>query len=405
MGRTIELTWVCSSCQQRNLGRFKVCQKCGNPKDASEKFEMPGDTRAAVSVVDPTLLAQANAGRDWRCTYCGSDQRRSDGACAVCGAGIASGKQTNEPVAASPLAAARVPDFRRGNSILAGCAATLVFSCMGVCGLGTYSTWRENQPRDAVVSRREWHHEVHVDRYRVFAREGFAESRPASAFDVRAMGQRHHHDEQVFDHMETVSYLSREQQGTETETYTEQVSCGEDCTDLPQSCHEVCSDNGNGFAECHDVCSGGGRSCTPRTCSETRTRQVPHFVDVPRTREEPRYRAVPRSAEWYSYRVWDWGEDRVLRTAGTSEAPRWPSPAEIHLGAGLGEGERERERRQSTYALELRDGAGRTYPVPNPSEGDFARYGTGSHHTIHAPNGTLLEVLDDPARRASMPAR
>lgn len=58
--RIIEMTWRCSACQHRNLGRDKSCQRCGNPKDASEPFEMPEDPARAASVADPHLLRMAS---------------------------------------------------------------------------------------------------------------------------------------------------------------------------------------------------------------------------------------------------------------------------------------------------------------------------------------------------------
>jgi ribosomal protein L37E len=45
--RQIEMTWTCSSCGQQNLGRHKTCQQCGDPKDKSEKYEIPKDTAGA----------------------------------------------------------------------------------------------------------------------------------------------------------------------------------------------------------------------------------------------------------------------------------------------------------------------------------------------------------------------
>jgi hypothetical protein len=80
------MTWRCSGCKRQNLGRYKSCQTCGNPKDASEEFEMPADTTLAPTVTDPTLLRMATAGPDWRCRFCGGDQRRSDQTCVSCGA-------------------------------------------------------------------------------------------------------------------------------------------------------------------------------------------------------------------------------------------------------------------------------------------------------------------------------
>src|SRR3954471_7963181 len=84
--RHIEMTWRCSVCKTQNLGRFKNCQGCGKPKDGSEGYEMPDDPASAASVTDAALLRMATAGPDWRCAYCNSDQRASDGNCGQCGA-------------------------------------------------------------------------------------------------------------------------------------------------------------------------------------------------------------------------------------------------------------------------------------------------------------------------------
>ena len=396
MSRKIELTWVCSSCQFRNLGRHKECQQCGNPKDDTEKYEMPGETRAVASVVDAKLLQQASAGADWRCRYCGSDQRRLDHRCAQCGADSSEGASVNEGVAApfsapQPVPRARSP--RRLGLLVAGVVGVLgalLFSCVA---FGALASWWSGRPREVRVAGTTWEQVVHVDRYRVFDREGFAEARSPGAFEVRSLGPRRHHDEQVFDHLETVHFTELVQDGYDTETYSERVSCGEDCTTTPETCHEVCTNDNNGFASCSDVCSGGGQSCSTRYCDEARTRQVPRFRDEPRTREEPRYRAEPRFAEWFAYKEWAWGEDRVLREAGADTASRWPSPAAIHLAVGLRQGELERERREARYAVRFADDDGDSYALVPASEPDFARFPLGSRHRIRASGGQVEAVL------------
>jgi len=415
MARTIELTWTCSSCQTKNLGRYKVCQRCGSPKDASESFEMPGDSRAVASVTDPALLARAHAGRDWRCTYCGFDQLRSDAHCARCGASATTGVEThggpNVAGGGPAVDVARLfTGFGRGPwgvrsrpsaesvakvALATGAAAFVVFASCVALAFGM-RMWT-NRARDIVVASTSWERVVHVDRYRVFSREGFAEARPAGSFDVRSLGPRHHHDEAILDHYETVAYTERVQDGFDTETYTENVACGQDCTSLPESCHEECTDNGNGFASCHDVCSGGGQTCSPRYCMETRTRQVPRFRDDPRTRQEPRYRYEPRSAEWFAWSEWAWGEDRVVRASGHDDRPRWPSADEERLGVRLGEGERERERREARYGVVLRDEDGSTYALTPETEDDFLRYPPRGRLRARIVNGTpmLLGPRDD----------
>ncbi|MCC6877544.1 MAG: hypothetical protein IT378_24770 [Sandaracinaceae bacterium] len=339
MGRTttrkIEMTWRCSSCGERNLGRYTKCTRCGDPKDATERYEMPGNTRAAPSVTDAGLLRLATAGPTWQCGYCGSHQRALDGSCAQCGASKKEGATLNPtPPSDRELAAAVAswrPRWSRTKKIVvassAGGAVVLALVLFFVL------TPKEVDARVASVR---WEHLVHVDRWRIWEREGFAESVPATAFDRRALGERHHHDEQVLD-------------GYDTETYYEQVACGEDCHDEPEHCYESCSDDGNGFATCTEHCSGGGRSCSTRYCSEARTRQV------------PRYRSVPVYRTWYAYRVWDWGLDRTVRAGGAGNETHWPSDSEVALNVSCGEGERERTRRATRYEVSFRDEDGETY--------------------------------------------
>jgi hypothetical protein len=58
--RYIEMTWACSACAERNLGRHVACQRCGKAK-TNEEYEMPADVEQAASVQDAELLRMAAA--------------------------------------------------------------------------------------------------------------------------------------------------------------------------------------------------------------------------------------------------------------------------------------------------------------------------------------------------------
>src|SRR5262245_29907288 len=145
--RQIEMTWRCTSCGAQNLGRHSVCQGCGNPKDESEAYEMPADPSAAASVVDPALLRMARAGANWRCRYCGSDQRAFDGTCAQCGASQGEGRSTAarpEPIVARPLAPVQ-PRLRLPFPVvIAGVVAVVVG--LALCGMGLMVRKRSRPP-------------------------------------------------------------------------------------------------------------------------------------------------------------------------------------------------------------------------------------------------------------------
>jgi hypothetical protein len=287
--RHIEMTWRCRGCEHRNLGRFKVCTECGKPKD-DEPYEMPADTASAVTVTDADLLRMATAGPNWRCAYCGSTQRAYDGGCDHCGASAAPKPVTSaEPFWKRAQA--------RGPWAIVG---ALVVVCAGVPLL----VWNAHRPRtyNGVVTKIAWEQVIDVDRYANHDHEGFKENIPGGATDIVSVGDKLHHQEQVFDHMGTESYTVDVPDGYRTETYTDSSDCEQSCTTSAPICHEDCASSGNGFASCHQVCTGGSTSCAPKPgCGTTHTRQIAQTRSETSTREVPVYRNEPRYAEGFHY--------------------------------------------------------------------------------------------------------
>lgn len=378
---------------------------------------MPGDTRAAPSVKDPARLRMATAGANWSCSYCGAHVRAFDGSCGQCGASSSEGRQLRGGLRAvtaqrpSWSAAARAPvqpanpvppldAAHRVDRLLAAAPSALAPAAddleKRLRGGGAYALW--DSPRrwrwwaaigmllasvsgliywavqptefDVDVDEVSWTRRVVVERYQIRTRGGF--SVPAEALDQRSLGQRHHHDEQVLD-------------GYDTETYSEQVACGEDCTGgSPPSCYETCTPNGNGFATCTEHCSGGGGPvCTTRYCSETRTRQV------------PRYRAEPVYREYFSYRIWDWDEHRTLEEQGNDFAPRWPSDARVALNVAVGEGERERLRQEEEFAVRVAQADDRGMWLHPTDLEVFERLEPGTTHRLQRTVAGELSILLD----------
>jgi hypothetical protein len=324
--RQIEMSWVCSACGTSNLGRYQRCQNCNDPKDRSEKYVMPGDTAAAPTITDAALLKMAEAGKNWTCAYCGSHQRRLDGSCQQCGASIAQAlADIDKPEAQRkrPLWQ-RIKPWVKKHKIAVGVASAVLLIILIVM-------WsRREREYKAVVDGASWTQTISVERYQIWSRDGWRDSTPSGAFDVVSRGQQIHHYDSVLD-------------GYDTQYYTEQVACGQECRDVPESCHESCSDNGNGFATCTTRCTGGGQTCSTKYCSEQRSRQV------------PRYRQEPRYAEGIAYKIWDWGFHRKVDATGTDfKTLRWPTE-EARLGLGLVDPrEKERESRSGTYDVTLR---------------------------------------------------
>lgn len=77
--------WDCPSCNhKKNLGPNPTCAQCGRPRGPNIPFYT--DDSAPI-VEDPELVRRARAGADWKCKYCGADNRAGVMDCHQCGAG------------------------------------------------------------------------------------------------------------------------------------------------------------------------------------------------------------------------------------------------------------------------------------------------------------------------------
>jgi hypothetical protein len=389
--RKIEMWWQCGRCGTKNLGRDKVCTSCGDPKDPSERFQMPGDTARAPTVTDPSMLRKAHAGPDWACGRCGANVSALHPDCTQCGAPkprLASPSPQVQARRVGGLLAGLGMSFATALSIFVLVPVALILGGLSCC-VGT--VWLAGRPVDvaATVEHTSWERVVDVERYAVRAREGFTESRPQDAFEVESLGMRHHHDDKVVDHYKTETYTVQVPDGVDRVPFTERVKCGEDCVDLPEDCHETCKPDDNGFATCKTKCTGGGRRCTTRYCEEQRFREVPRTRPEVRTREVPVYRKVPVEREFFSWRVWAWAHQRAVVAKGEDSAPTWPSDEEVALGKGLAPGEDERERRRERYEVQLLGANGERYPVEVKTEAQFARFPLGSAHVVRLRGGQV----------------
>jgi hypothetical protein len=244
----------------------------------------------------------------------------------------------------------------------------------------------------AQVTAVSWTQTTYLDRWSVLDGEGFAESKPSDAFDVKTLGQRVHHYDKVLDRYDTETYTEQEPDGFDTQTYTERVACGQACTPSAPSCRQVCTPNGNGFATCRQECTPNAPSCATRYCDEPRTRQVPRTKMVTKTRQIPRYRDEPRMATYFAWHVWGWKEVKRETATGATIETRWPKLAsEVDAGA------KERERRTGVYRVSLVDYAERAREAQLFEERAFAAMTIGSWHVIRAndAHAAYAQIADD----------
>lgn len=418
--RIIELTWDCRSCKHENKGRFIVCERCGSPKDKNETYKMPSTPPPpAATVTDPALLRLANAGENWTCTFCGSHTRDLDGTCGQCGAGRAREATATPPEPASK----RWPRWAKPVALAAAFGLSfggwLAYEMRHVEPVVLTPPPPIRVPPApaktefaATVERVSWTRTILVEKWQLVAHEGFTEDAPEGALQVSAAGMRVHHYEDVYDHDETVYDDVAVPDGHRSESYTERVSCGQDCKTTPRVCHpvctrttrtcrSVCTSKGNGFASCRDVCSGGTESCrqectggtstcTTKYCNETRTKQIPKTRTERRARVVKRYRKEPRNAAWSTWKTWEWAPVREVKDEGDDVAPRWPDAGSVALRdaeAPRAGDEREQRTESMQVVLRVEDGTTRIF-VPS-SEEELAKLAPGTQHEIEIEGGKI----------------
>ncbi|GAB4447390.1 MAG: hypothetical protein Kow0031_29970 [Anaerolineae bacterium] len=84
----VELEWHCPNCSTRNPGSRKTCSSCGMPQPEDIQFEQQAQEKI---ITDEAKLAQAQAGPDIHCYYCGSRNPGNAESCSQCGANLKEG--------------------------------------------------------------------------------------------------------------------------------------------------------------------------------------------------------------------------------------------------------------------------------------------------------------------------
>lgn len=370
--RIVEGTWQCASCgTQGVLGRHKTCPSCGNPRDSRSEMQFAFGTPTASggtdaeTVADPALLAQAAAGADWPCPFCGSANPGTTQACRNCN-GPRPQPTVRGAVAAPPALRSRLG---KGCAVSSGCGClSLIGLFLAFLALGWWGSRTHEVPGQAV--ERSWARESAREVFTRVTREGWQdEIRPRrSVMPARGGGE--------VAGVEAIRECTRRQRGTRKVADGSREVCEDVRHSVRCGTEERCTtrDLGNGFAEevCDDV---------PTYCDETRRE----------CRAETRYREEPVFGTLCRYDTWEWRPAARLHEKGGEEAPRWPARPVADL---------EREKRTETYevVLEYRDGSATKRHVHRlASEDEFRAWVRGRRAVLTIDNlGTVKSVRSRP---------
>ena len=84
----IKLEWTCPQCGSRNPGPEKTCLGCGAPQPDDVQF-VQAETQTLIA--DEKEIAQAKAGPDIHCAFCGARNPAGTETCTQCGADLKEG--------------------------------------------------------------------------------------------------------------------------------------------------------------------------------------------------------------------------------------------------------------------------------------------------------------------------
>ncbi|MCA9918279.1 MAG: zinc ribbon domain-containing protein [Anaerolineales bacterium] len=85
----VHLEWECPSCGTRNKGIDKICRNCGAPQPEGVQFEQVAQE---TLIQDENLIAQAKAGPDVHCPFCGTRNPATAEQCSQCLADLSDAK-------------------------------------------------------------------------------------------------------------------------------------------------------------------------------------------------------------------------------------------------------------------------------------------------------------------------
>ncbi|MCB8981658.1 MAG: zinc ribbon domain-containing protein [Ardenticatenaceae bacterium] len=85
----VHLEWECPACGTRNKGIDKICRNCGAPQPADVQFEQVAQEQL---IQDEQVIAQAQAGPDVHCPFCGTRNPATADQCSQCLADLTEAK-------------------------------------------------------------------------------------------------------------------------------------------------------------------------------------------------------------------------------------------------------------------------------------------------------------------------
>ena len=325
--------WYCSSCHNELSGEQMACSVCGSGKETTENYVPPEDIQRAPEVTDLKELALAASGPNWNCSFCGGQERNTNGTCLRCG-----GEKPTPPGPPSFVPPPRMEFDPSGRMMLwIGVGIAIVVLSMIV-----FLLVRALRPTKGygTVERMTWERIIMLDHRTVRSDEGWKKNAPGGAYGFIC------HDRKSG----TKDCNPYDCRPHDVEYNCHPHDCS--CSTRRENCHDL----DNGYMECDEVerCE----TCYD-TCTKTEYDTCYHTCDV----IEP----------WCTYHYDTWAETARDTAQGADANAVWPT----RLSAT---GVDERLRYEEHYAVYFnrKTDSGMKYSVyETTSYASYARFTVG----------------------------
>lgn len=312
--------WDCPVCGQvGNLGNATSCPSCGSPRGKDVQFYLPENSD---EITEAKLLQEANAGVDWRCDYCGSDNKATATTCKSCG-----NERTKEDIDRNlyEYSLSETPHANPSKKVKPDIAPESLtqkspgFKSKGllfVIGLVLVIAIISFMPRSFKVQviKHSWYRSIEIENNKLVTEEDW--NMPSNAVELKNSSRAIHHYNQVLSHYET------RYRNVQVQVGSEQYICGQ-------------TDMGNGYFQ--------DRYCD-RPVYDTRQESY----------QAPIYTNVPVYATKYRYTIYKWVKDHDIDAQGNDQNAKWPSEQ-------LANNNWREGKKTEKYILFLKDNKGKEY--------------------------------------------
>ncbi len=178
--------WDCAHCGHKKIeGPQRECAQCGRPRDDNVEFYTTDD---APEIDDVDLLQRAEAGADWHCPFCDTDNPAGTTSCQSCGGSDPSAKSRevkfipDDPADAEPSPPPPRPEPAKKKG---GMGLFVLLGVLALIGVGVWFLFFRTSELQVTVQKATWTKTLQVEDLKKQNGSAWADAVPSGARELR----------------------------------------------------------------------------------------------------------------------------------------------------------------------------------------------------------------------------